>query len=96
MNAEECNCTIESYQTRHVSTFGVPAGAGVSDPKSLVDTVEVSVPVLCNTKALAVGDELVVHWKKAEIALPRAPKPPKTWQNAAVQEFKQPKKNARA
>ena len=60
VNAEECNCTIAPYQARNVSTFGVPAGAGVSDPKCLVDTVEVSVPMLCNTKALAVGDELVV------------------------------------
>ena len=92
MIAEECNCTIVSYQARHVSTFCVPAGAGVSDPKCLVDTVEVSVPMLCNTKALAVGDELVVFWKKAEIASSRATKPPKTWQDAAVQEFKQFKK----
>ena len=30
--AEECNCTIVSYQTRHVSTFGVPADAGVLIP----------------------------------------------------------------
>ena len=45
-----------------------PRVRGFLIPRALVDTVEVSVPMLCNTKALAVGDELVVFWKKAEIA----------------------------
>ena len=95
MIQDECNCTIVSYTTRQVSTFSAPSDEGGSKPKCLIDTVEVSVPLLCNTKALAVGDELVVFWKKAEVASPRATKPPKIWQTAAVQEFKQFKKAAR-
>ena len=93
VTAEECNCAIVSCQTRHVSTFGVPADAGGSAGNCLVDIVEVSVPVLSNTKVLAVGDELVVHWKKAVKATQHAKT--KTWQDAATQEFRQSQKAAR-
>ena len=80
-------------QTRHVSTVEVPAAVGITQSTCLVDTVEVNIPVLSNTKALAVGDELVVHWKKTAKTTQTAKT--RTWQDAATQEFRQAKKKAR-
>ena len=91
--AEECNCAIAMCQTRHVSTVEVPAAVGISQGTCLVDTVEVSIPVLSNTKALAVGDELVVHWKKTARSH-HTPKT-KTWQDTATSGFHRAKKAAR-
>ena len=91
---EECNCAIATYQTRHVSTIEIPAAVGVTQSTCLVDAVEVSLPVLTNTKALAAGDELIVHWRSR--AKPTQTSKTRTWQDAATQEFRRATKAARA
>ena len=91
--AEECTCAIATYQTRHVSTIEVPAAVGITQSTCLVDTVEVNIPAISNTKALAAGEELVVHWKKTVKTTQTAKT--RTWQDAATQEFRQAKKAAR-
>ena len=80
----ECNCVLEHCTTRHVSTYQVSAGVEPSD--CVVDTVEVAVPVMTNTKEVLAGQELVVFWKPTEKA--RAPTKAKTWQDQAKCEYK--------
>ena len=80
----ECNCVNEPCTTRHVSTYQVSAVA--EEFPCLVDTVEVTVPVMTNTKEIRAGQELVVFWK-GEVKV-KATSRARTWQDQAKAEIK--------
>ena len=75
----ECNCVNEPCTTRHVSTYQVSAVA--EEFPCLVDTVEVTVLVMTNTKDVPAGQELVVFWKGEVKVKPHTR--PRTWQDQA-------------
>ena len=52
------NCSIQEVDVRIVTTFDHSAGG----KKAFADNCEVKLPLLVNTKALAQGEELQVHW----------------------------------
>ena len=91
---DECNCQFEMCATRHVSTYQTSADAATDQSSCTVDTAEVTIPVLTNTKDISAGEELVVCWLKKEKAL-SAPKQ-KTWQDGGFQEYRQAKKASRS
>ena len=91
---DECNCQFEMCATRHVSTYQTSAHAATDQSSCTVDTAEVTIPVLTNTKDISAGEELVVHWKKKEKSS-STPKT-KTWQDEAAQEYRQAKKASRS
>ena len=69
----QCNCAFEMSTTRRVPTYQASVGAATAKDIPLVDNVEVSIPVLTNTKDISVGQELVVFCKKTvkSVAAPK-------------------------
>ena len=82
-NKTECNCVLERCTTRHVSTCQVSATAGA--PDCVVDSVEVTVPIMTNAQDIRAGQELVVFWQAVEKA--KTPTKAKTWQHQAKSEL---------
>ena len=57
---EACNCAMQSAVVRDIMTCEI----GRKDPDS--DVVEITLPVMVNTKQIEKGDELVVFWEARE------------------------------
>ena len=57
----ESNCMFEDFDVRSVSTFD-PKGRG----EAFADNYDLTMPVLVNTKALVVGDEMRVFWTSSK------------------------------
>ena len=83
----QCNCALEPCTTRHVSTYQASAVAE-AQASCQVDTVEVTVPAMTNTKDIAAGQELIVFWKGEVKAKPASR--PKTWQDQAKGSTRRP------
>ena len=92
--AEQSNCELALCTTRHVSTYDMSASAAADQTALSVDTVEVTIPVLTNTKDISAGEELAIYWQKKEKAS-SAPKK-KTWHDEAAQEYRQIRKAPRS
>ena len=77
---EECNCVLKIAVVRDIMTCEVDR----TDPVS--DAVEITIPVMTNTKDIAQGDALVVLWEaKLEAKkLPHA-KSPDQWARVSKQ-----------
>jgi len=56
---DECNCELTQVTVRAVHTFAWDKQLC----EGLVDTIDVSVPLMVNFKPLGKGDELIVFWK---------------------------------
>jgi hypothetical protein len=56
---DECNCELKPVTVRAVHTFAWDKQLC----EGLVDTIDVSVPLMVNFKPLGKGDELIVFWK---------------------------------
>ncbi len=54
---EECNCAMKDSVVRDITTCEVDR----KDPDS--DVVEITLPVMANTRHIGKGDELVVFWE---------------------------------
>ena len=57
LDTEQANCKFEEVLVRMVSTF-----APAAPLEAFADNVDITIPMLVNTKAVAAGDELRVLW----------------------------------
>ena len=81
---EEANCKLQTWLVRSVGTMSV------AKTEPVVETHDVSLPVLTNFQKLEKDTELVVHW--ASRAPVKATKPKaSTWVDAATRHFKKQK-----
>ena len=78
-DADESNCAFQDVDARTVSTF---QSAGSPPSEALADSIDITVPMLVNTKALAKGDELVVQWATAK-RVAKKTQAPATWASQA-------------
>ena len=61
IDVSDSNCIFEEVDVRCVNTFAFKSSAVAGEP--MADSIDLTIPVLVNTKALAENDELIVHWK---------------------------------
>jgi hypothetical protein len=80
---DECNCELTQVTVRAVHTFAWDKQLC----EGLVDTIDVSVPLMVNFKPLDKGDELVVFWKSTG-QKPVAKQSVTTWMNQATKNAK--------
>ena len=80
---DECNCELKAVTVRSVATFAWDKQLG--DP--FVDTIDISVPLMVNSKPLGKGEELVVFWKSKGVK-PVSKVTVMTWVEHAVKKAK--------
>ena len=80
---DECNCELKAVTVRSVATFAWDKQLG--DP--FVDTIDISVPLMVNSKPLGKGEELVVFWKSKGLK-PVSKVTVMTWVEHAVKQAK--------